>query len=146
MTAEKAIFGPPAAGGVTITETLGYAPGSEVPVFSKTYTTVGTFSDANIAPTPGDAAALARFSTAARTSKNHPLYLFNYWHTPFFNVTTTAADTLLSTQRTAMSTYASAWITGFSDGTVTHHRSGPNGDDATGSLISTEITHRDLPR
>jgi hypothetical protein len=94
---------------------------------------------------PGDVAALVRYSTATRTSKNHPLYLFNYYH----GVNASAGgtpDDLLATQRTAMSTYAAAWITGFSDGGSTKHRSGPHGDLATGALVEPQLTHRDFPR
>jgi len=79
------------------------------------------------------------------TSKNHPLYLFSYYH----GVASPAAgpfDTLHPTTVTAMGTYANAWITGFSDGTATHHRTGPNGDVATGQLVSSLLTHRDFPR
>jgi hypothetical protein len=45
-----------------------------------------------------------------------------------------------------MSTYAAAWIAGFSDGTATHHRSRPNGNIVTGAFVETALTHRDLPR
>jgi hypothetical protein len=145
VTAEKAIYAALASGGAKIVETFGYEAGSEVPVFSKTYTTDGTGAFTAGIPAPGDCAALLRWSTAARTSKNHPLYLFNYYHTPFFVAGAGTQDTVLSGQRTAISTYAGSWITGFSDGTVNHVRSGPNGDDATGSLVNTLITHRDLP-
>ena len=56
------------------------------------------------------------------------------------------ADFLNSDQRALLQTYASAWITGFSDGTSTHHRTGPNGHLATGQLVNLQLTHRDLPR
>jgi len=146
VTAEKAIFTDISDGGVTIVETFGYAAGSEVPVFSKTYSTAGTLNPSTFIPTPGDTAALVRYSTATRTSKNHPLYLFNYYHCAGTAGGFANNDTLLPLQRTAMSTYASSWITGFSDGTVNHVRCGPKGDVATGSLVEVLLTHRDLPR
>ena len=141
VTAEKAILN----SGVTIVRTQGYAPGSDVPVFTKTYTTTGTHAPASPNWMAGEVVALVRYSTATRTSKNHPLYLFSYYH----GVASPAAgpfDTLHPTTVTAMDTYASAWITGFSDGTATHHRAGPNGDLATGQLVSSLMTHRDFPR
>jgi len=141
VTAEKAILN----SGVTIVRTLGYAPGSDVPVFSKSYTTTGTHAPASPNWMAGEVAALVRYGTATRTSKNHPLYLFSYYH----GVASPAAgpfDTLHPTTVTAMGTYANAWITGFSDGTATHHRTGPNGDVATGQLVSSLLTHRDFPR
>lgn len=143
VAAEKATY--LAALGTQIVAAYGYAAGSDVPVFTKTYAVTGTGAWTGYAGTPGDAAALIRYSTTARTSKNHPIYLYNYYHAatvpsggPY--------DTLHASQRTAMQTYAAAWITGFSDGTNTLVRCGPNGATATGSLVETLVTHRDLPR
>lgn len=145
VTAEKAIY---AASPVTtqIVKTIGYASGSEVPVFQKTYATNGTLAPGGTIPAaPGDAALLIRYATAARTSKNHPLYLFNYHHGVYTNGVS-SQDYPWTTQKTAFSTYATAWIAGFSDGTNTLRRAGPNGDLATGQLVGTYITHRDFPR
>lgn len=128
----------------TIVETFGYAAGSDVPVFSKTYSTAGTYNAGSNPQAPGDCAILVRFSTAARTSKNHPLYLFNYYHGVVLS-SVSNPDVVIATQITAVNTYASAWITGFSDGAVTHHRAGPNGDLATGVLVSSDTRHRDFP-
>src|SRR5690348_2320391 len=70
----------------TIIECVGYAAGSDVPVASKTYSQAGTLSPAaGNASTPGETAALLRWSTAARSVKNHPIYLFNYFHAPWIN-------------------------------------------------------------
>lgn len=146
VTAEKAIYPSLAGGGATIVETFGYAAGSDVPVFSKTYSTDGTLALTGVVPTPGDVAALIRYSTSARTSKNHPKYLFNYYHGVSNTGVPSTKDQLLASQSSAMATYAAAWITGFSDGSGTKHRAGPNGDLATGSLVESLLTHRDLPR
>jgi hypothetical protein len=142
VTAEKAIY---SAGTVTITGTVGYAAGSDVPVFTKTYTTAATGSFASAVETPGECAALIRYGTTARTSKNHPVYLFNYYHAALVS-NIGPWDVLLTAQKTAMQTYASAWITGFSDGSITAVRAGPNGATATGSLVETYVTHRDFPK
>lgn len=146
VTAEKAVYASLANGGSTIVRTVGYDAGSEVPVFTKTYATAGTLATGGITAAPGDAAGLIRYSTASRTSKNHPLYLFNYVHSAFATVTGASSDTWYVTQKTAAGVYAAAWVTGFSDGTTNHVRSGPNGDVATGHLESVNLTHRDLPR
>lgn len=141
VTAEKAVLNT----GVTIVHTYGYEAGSDVPVYDKAYTTVGTCAPASPYWQAGEVVALVRYSTATRTSKNHPLYLFSYYH----GVAAPAAgpfDTLHSTFVTAHGTYAAAWVAGFSDGSVTHSRCGPNGDDSTGYLVSTLLTHRDFPR
>jgi hypothetical protein len=95
---------------------------------------------------PGDVAALIRYSTADRSSKNHPIYCFNYYHGVWCTLGVGNADTPYAAQRSAMSTYAAAWIAGFSDGTATHHRSRPNGNIVTGAFVETALTHRDLPR
>lgn len=129
----------------TIVEAIGYAAGSDVPVFTKTYTTVGSLNATGANNPPGEACALLRWSTTARTSKNHPIYLFNYIHQPIA-ASSSSPDTVISSQLTAFATYMAAWIAGFSDGTNTLVRAGPNGATATGSLAESFITHRDFPR
>lgn len=146
VAAEKAIFTVESSGGAKIVQTVGYVGGSEIPVFTKTYSVDGTGGWTSTYPAPGDCAALVRWSTADRSSKNHPIYCFNYWHGIASTGVAATADQLLATQLSAMSAYAGAWITGFSDGTTTHKRSRPNGNVCTGSLVETLITHRDLPR
>jgi hypothetical protein len=142
VTAEKAIH---FTGVMTIVQTIGYAAGSDVPVFNKTYATNGTASFLNYSQSPGDAAALVRFATTARTPKNHPVYLYNYYH-GCGRSSVGSADALNPAELTALQTYAGQWISGFSDGTNTYVRSGPNGATATGSLVEANIMHRDFPR
>lgn len=130
----------------TIVEAIGYDAGSDVPVFSKVYSTAGTGSTTGTNPTPGDCAALVRYGTTQRTSKNHPIYLFNYYHRPRYPSSGSTPDNLGATQMSQLLTYANSWVTGFSDGTNTYHRCGPNGAVATGAEVETYITHRDFPR
>jgi hypothetical protein len=142
VTAEKAIYHNES--GYSIIGTVGYAAGSEIPVFSKTYTQVGTLTLTSYQLMPGDVAALVRYSTADRSEKNHPIYLFNYYH--WVNADLSGPfDELKSTQRTAMGTYANLWISGISDGTVSHHRTGPYGHAATGQTVNQYLRHRDFP-
>lgn len=143
VTAEKQIYAD--ISGVVIVQTVGYAAGSDVPVFTKSYSTAAAHFMTNWAGVPGDAAMLVRYATTARTAKNHPVYLFNYYHGAGNNGTT-PYDTLLAAQATALATYAGQWITGFSDGTITAVRAGPNGATATGAFVEPLITHRDLRR
>ncbi len=143
--AEKQIHYAEAAGGAKIVEAVGYAGGSEVPVFTKTYSLDGTGSFTGFASAVGDAAALIRYSTSDRSSKNHPIYCFNYYHGVGTSGVFATKDTLLALQATAMGTYASDWIAGFSDGTNTLKRSRPNGNTCTGSFVEPLLTHRDLP-
>ncbi len=140
--AEKAIF----YNNISIVQTIGYAAGSEVPVFSKTYALTGTLSPSGTNQfAPGEVAALCRWSTAARSTKNHPIYCYSYWHGAMTQVLATVVDKLEVNMKSAMGTYATAWVTGFSDGTFTAKRSTPNGATATGSTVETYVTHRDFP-
>jgi hypothetical protein len=146
VTAEKAIHMPLATPGAKIVETFGYAAGSEVPVFSKTYSTDGTLAGGGY-PSPGDVTGLIRYSTAARSSKNHPIYLFSYYHAVSTSTTAGQTDTLEAGHQGAYATYAGLWVsTGFSDGTNTYKRSSPSGHNATGFTVEPLVTHRDLPR
>lgn len=140
--AEKLIF----QANASIVEAVGYGSGSDVPVFSKVYSLAGTLTiGGSVAEAPLGACAVARWSTAAMSTKNHPIYAFSYWHHVYSATGTPGADLLAATQKTAMGTYATAWVSGFSDGTATHHRSTPGGHVATGSLIEQYISHRDFP-
>lgn len=141
VTAEKAVH----HSTVTITGTYGYAAGSDVPVFSKTYATVGTMTAAGGGKQTGEVAALARWSTSVRSSKNHPVYLYSYYHA-VYNQSGTGWDLLDTAQRSAMQTYAALWISGFSDGTTLNVRCSPTGHQATGATVDQYLTHRDFPR
>lgn len=146
MTAEKALYNAYSAAGAKIVQTIGYAAGSEIPVFEKTYSTTGTASFLNFGAVPGDVAALIRYSTADRSSKNHPIYLFNYYHAVGWEVGVNS-DTFNAQQKAAFAVYAADWIAGFSDGAVTHKRCRPESTSlATGALVEGLLTHRDLPR
>lgn len=130
----------------TIVECIGYAAGSDVPVASKVYSTAGTLTWATgNAAQALEVSALVRYSTAARTTKNHPIYLFNYVHNVAVNTAGVHFETLDINQKNALATYASDWVTGFSDGTITAVRASPNGAAATGSIVEEFVTHRDFP-
>lgn len=143
--AEKAIHYAEAAGGAKIVETVGYAGGSEIPVFTKSYSLDGTGTFTGFASATGDTVALIRYSTADRSSKNHPIYCFNYYHGVGTSGVFATKDTLIASQATAMGIYAADWIAGFSDGTNTYIRSRPDGGHCTGSFVEPLLTHRDLP-
>lgn len=142
VAAEKAQYD----NAVQIVATIGYAAGSDIPVFSKTYSVAGTLTlVGTISAFSADAAAFVRYATTARTSKNHPIYLGNYYHRPLHSASD-PTDDLWSTYLTALGTYAAHWISGFSDGSITAVRAGPRGATATGHFENHLVTHRDLPR
>ncbi len=130
----------------TIVEAVGYAAGSDVPVASKVYSLAGTLTlVTGNQLQAGEVCALVRYSTAARTTKNHPIYLFNYYHGTATHDAAGDDDLLDANQKAALASYATAWIAGFSDGTITAARASPNGAAATGSLVEEYVTHRDFP-
>jgi hypothetical protein len=141
VAGEKAIY----STRVTIVAAVGYGAGSDLPVSSKTYSQAGTWTPGGSdVQCPGDCVALERWSTAARTSKNHPVYLYSYWHGVYRD--SSDPDTLASGQQAAMQTYAQNWWnTGFSDGAVTYVRAGPNGANAISRFTHGQIYHRDFP-
>lgn len=139
VTAAKAAVGDH----VTIVKASLYPAGSNVASFTKTYSTVGTVSGSGLVRIPGDCAALLRYSTTQLTSKNHPIYLFNYFHGGYA-VSTTSQDTPSANWVTGLNGYGTAWLAGFSDGTNTYLRAGPNGAVAQARSVGAYITHRDF--
>lgn len=128
----------------TIIEAIGYAAGSDVPVSTKSYSLVGSSTPSDGSPMPGEVCVLARWKTDVRTSKNHPIYLFNYYHGAY-NKTSVNTETA-STQLTGVVlTYITAWVAGFSDGTNTYTRAGPNGAGAFAPSVHAFLTHHDFP-
>lgn len=142
VAAEKLVH----SSGVQIVECIGYNAGSDVPAASKVYATNGTMAPgANGALAPGECAKLVRWSTAARTTKNHPIYLFSYYHEAHYDNRQSDADYMGPIDLSTLQTYAAAWISGFSDGAITAVRASPNGAAATGYVVEEFLTHRDFP-
>jgi hypothetical protein len=130
----------------TLVSNIGYHPGSEVPVWSRTRNSAGTLvTTGNPDPTPGDCAVTIRWDTTQRTSKNHPIYLFNYFHGATRDGST--RDTIYGPQKSALEALADKWLAGNVDasGTVCH-RAGPHGAVAQARYVNQYITHRDFPR
>lgn len=135
-------------GSCTIRQCDGYPAGSNVAVRTKTYAQVGTIAaigaDSNLLP--GFCCALVRWSTTARTTKNHPIYLYSYIHGVADNgASATTSQQLDSLQKAAIETYAQTWWqTGFSDGTNSYTRAGPNGTSATARFVDPYVRDHDL--
>lgn len=143
---EKTIYNLLANGGAKIVEAVGYEGGSEVPVFTKTYSVDGTGSFSSGYLQASDVAGIIRWNTGARSTKNHPIYCFNYFHTMTSLGTSTDPDIMYTDQHTALSAYGAAWLAGFSDGTNSYTRARPNGNECTGYTADTLLSHRDLRR
>lgn len=130
--------------GVGYVNCVGYNAGSEVPVFTRDKSgTSGSWTPSGMQPCPGDAAAVIRFTTTQRTSKNHPIYLFKYFHKCYF-VNGGSPDTLSSDEVTLLNTWGSTCVTGISDGTSVHPICGPYGAVAQSRFVLPEVRHRDF--
>lgn len=131
----------------TIVSAVGYNAGSDLPIASKTYSTAGTHTlSGSDVWMPDVAVYLMRWSTTARTSKNHPVYLFSYFH-GVERLVSGDINEIFTGQITKYNTYCSAWVSGFSDGALTLVRAGPNGATGFADLRSSPVysTHRDFP-
>src|SRR5690242_2681345 len=65
---------------VEITGASYYPPGADIPTHSKPFSITGGRAHSDDTQLSSDTVALWRWPTTARTSKNHPIYLFNYVH------------------------------------------------------------------
>lgn len=124
----------------TIIQLHGYLPPSDVAVASKSYSTPGVLSSG--VAVPGECAALLRHGTNKRSSKNHPVYLFSYFHCAHRGAT---RDELDAGTKAAMEAFGNAWVSGVTTGGVTRIRSTPDGSPAIGARVDEWITHRDFP-
>lgn len=142
VAAEKTVF----QSDNTIVEALGYLAGTDVATSSKAYSVAGTLSAGGTDHAcPGECAGLVRWATSARSVKNHPIYLFKYFHGVCYN-SSVGYDKVAADYVTAYGTYAGLWdTTGFSDGTITAKLSSPQGHHATGHVVEEWVTHRDFP-
>jgi hypothetical protein len=101
--------------------------------------------DTGNAEQAGEVAALVRYATDARTTKNHPIYCFNYYHGTYAHTGEGDGDLLSAAQKTALEAYAAAWVAGYSDGTHTLVRCSPNGAVCRDPIVEEYLTHRDFP-
>lgn len=120
-----------------------YDSGSQVPVHSTSVSVAGTLVLTGRTRASSDSCAMARFSTSQRTSKNHPIYLFKYWHGTV-QANGAAVDEIDPTQLTRYRSFATDIVSGFSDGTTTRHVTGPYGAVALGQVVTEWVHHRDF--
>lgn len=126
----------------TITSAIGYNAGSDVPVYTNSYSLAGTWSHTGTA-CPGDCASMTKFTTTQRSTKNHPIYLYKYMHPCYASASD--PDVLQSTMVTALNTYWNLWLsTGFTVDGTQRFLCGPRGAVAQTALVSTQTRHRDF--
>ncbi len=142
VAAEALIYPEP----VTISQAVGYGAGSDVPLYTEDLIVAGSFTPAGGSVLAvGEAAALVRYATDARSTKNHPIYCFNYYHSAYSDAAGGNPDNFLGSQRAVLETYAAAWLAGFSDGVHTYTRASPAGHACTTVIVDEFLTHRDFP-
>lgn len=128
----------------TIVEAVRYDIGSDVPVATTSLSVAGNMATTGRQHCPSDAACCIRFSTDQRTTKNHPIYLFKYFHDVLFT-TGASSDAVDGAQLTRYQNFAADCVAGFNDGTSVRNITGPYGAVALGYLVHNQITHRDFP-
>lgn len=128
-----------------IVKGIAYLAGSDLPKVTNTYTTAGSLTTTGGHEVPGDCAAVMQYGTTQLTSKNHPVYLWNYWHAVYRD-DSGGPDALLAAQVTAMQAYGDTWVSGlsFGGGAGEVARAGPNGAVAQWALVGGYIKHRDF--
>lgn len=129
----------------TLVQTVAYNPGSDLPVYTTTVGSAGTQSAGSSWFAPLESCILLRWTTDQRSTKNHPIYLFNYLH-GWYSAGATSPDAPDASLVTAWSARAAALATGYSDGTLTRKRAGPNGAVAQSGVCEAWYHHRDFPR
>ncbi len=128
----------------TIIEYTRYDSGSDVPVTTNSVSVAGTLAATGRQYLPSDCAVLMRFSTSQRTSKNHPIYLFKYFHAVMED-TSGNGESVATLQKSRYDAFANDAVSGFNDGTSTRHITGPYGAVAIGQTVSAYVHHRDFP-
>lgn len=128
----------------TIIGTVGYEADSDVPVFSKAYSIAGTGSFETSDPLPLECAIIIKSTTDQRTSKNHPIYLFKYYHAVCWNGSG-GPEMPAATQVAHLKSVCDNWRVGLSDGVNTLTLCGPRGASALSCVAETYLSHRDFP-
>lgn len=129
---------------VTCDSMVGYNAGSFLPVYSHTIAAAGTYTDTTNPQAAGEMCMLWKFTTDQRTTKNHPIYLFKWWH-GMQTDGATSPDSLRSGIASTAATPIAALVSGISDGTNTRKYAGPRGAVAqTGTCLST-LHAREFP-
>ncbi len=127
-----------------IVEAIGYDAGSFLPVFSKTYTTSGTATTGGNPPKALETCMLCKGSTDARSTKNHPIYIFKYIHNILCDGSS-GGEVPLSGQKSTMQGVLNDLVAGISDGTNSRRWAGPRGAVVQSAVVETYVSHRDFP-
>jgi hypothetical protein len=137
--------------GVTVVYAAGYTSDTGAAVYTRDFTITpdtpvpGTFSGSG-PDAPGDAAMWARWWCGQYNSRGKKIYARKYFHGVTTNGTT-SGDSLSTSQKTALNTFAALLRTGLAVATyTTRHLCDKNGHAAVDNNVVTYITTRTLKR
>lgn len=139
---EKAIFD----ANTSIVAAHGYAPGSEVAIHNETLSIAGTHTPTGVVELPGDCALVLRQATTKKSSKNHTVYVFSYFHGVLGDTALGSPDNAVADQIASVQALGDAWKNGFTAGGRTYKRTTPTGQLVVGASVDPYIGHRDFPR
>lgn len=129
----------------TMIDATGYNGGSDLPVFTKSYNVACTQATSPNWQSPLEQCILLRFTTTQRSTKNHPIYLFNYIHA-VYPAGASSPETPNSALKSTWDSRCATFIAGITDGSLTRKRCGPRGAVAQTGAAETYLVHRDFPR
>lgn len=127
-----------------ITEYIGYDIGSDVPVRTSTVSVAGTYSPSTNPQMPLEVCALVKLTTTQRSTKNHPIYGFKYFH-DVQSDGVSDREKLRTGYKGNLQSDMDAFIAGMSDGSSTRHWCDAKGAVFQAAIVSAELTHRDFP-
>jgi hypothetical protein len=87
-----------------------------------------------------------RQATTKKSTKNHTVYCFSYFHLAMYLLTGSLADTLLTAQRTNITNFGNSLVAGVTIAGRTYKRTTPDGHLVTGAATEAFVGHRDFPR
>lgn len=128
----------------TLVEAVAYQGGSDLPFDTYSIGAAGTKSLGTSWRAPLEECLLLKFTTTARSTKNHPIYLFKFIHCVPTGGATSPDIPDSGYVSTATSRYGN-FVSGLSDGTNNRILCGPRGAVAQSMVVETYLHHRDFP-
>lgn len=129
---------------VTCNDMTAYNAGSFLPVFNHTIAAAGGYTDTSNPQAAGELCMLWRFTTDQRTTKNHPIYLFKWFH-GMQTDGATSPDSLRAGIVATAATPISSLLSGISDGTNSRKYCGPRGAVALSGTCYSTLHAREFP-
>jgi hypothetical protein len=122
-----------------------YDIGSDVPVYSIERNAAGTFDPATPQWNPLEVSILARYTTTQRTSKNHPIYLYQYLRDGMTQAGQPDRELANTDQKENVRQLCAALVDGFVIGGSTYKKASRYGAVAQDVTVEQYLTHRDFP-